>query len=451
MKKSTILALLFGALFFGQAQGQLLKDILDGARKAAQTANTINETANSISETVSTLKMTTAEFNKTVRVIKGNSNTGFSGKVTELKIKNGRANLGWEPIVLFDNQLFPSVIISMAHYRGELPGAQGDAIKSSGLGFVFGPTQANLSLRWEIECTEKKYFDKQSGTIVIPASGQNTCFMPPIPWNYTSLGKNLTSTPISMHFRLFDEKGNKVEQLQSVTMRSINDCLLEYKQIDMKFLLAAYVNEDHPEIDKILREGLNTGMVNSWHGYQGSVEDVHNQVATIWQVLHERGFQYSSITKNSGAGSENLFSQTVRSFDNALKTNQANCVDGTVVFASILKRIGITPLFVLVPGHCFLGYVTEFSKDGKVVDWAFLETTMLSSSKVKVVDPKSKKEYLLDLANAKNQKEKNFVSWQLFAGAREKGLLAYKEADQNGNAQLIVIDREKVQPIPVYE
>jgi hypothetical protein len=68
-----------------------------------------------------------------------------------------------------------------------------------------------------------------------------------------------------------------------------------------------------------------------------------------------------------------VFSQRVRPFEVSLNTSQANCVDGTVLFASILRAIKIEPILVGIPGHMFLGYY----KDSKKENYSFLETTML--------------------------------------------------------------------------
>ena len=52
---------------------------------------------------------------------------------------------------------------------------------------------------------------------------------------------------------------------------------------------------------------------------------------------------------------------------------QANCIDGTVLFASALENIGIEPLIVLIPGHAFVGW--KRWTDSNVC--GFLETTMI--------------------------------------------------------------------------
>ena len=56
---------------------------------------------------------------------------------------------------------------------------------------------------------------------------------------------------------------------------------------------------------------------------------------------------------------------------------QANCVDGSVLMASVLKKIEIKASLVLVPGHCYLAfYSSDPEKGGKLYG---LETTMIGS------------------------------------------------------------------------
>ena len=42
----------------------------------------------------------------------------------------------------------------------------------------------------------------------------------------------------------------------------------------------------------------------------------------------------------------------------ALESSQINCVDGSVLFASLLRSINIEPILVRTPGHMFVGYYT---------------------------------------------------------------------------------------------
>jgi hypothetical protein len=66
----------------------------------------------------------------------------------------------------------------------------------------------------------------------------------------------------------------------------------------------------------------------------------------------------------------------VRFIDESLAMTQANCADGSVLMASVLRKIDIAPVLVLVPGHMFLG----FALDEEGEEMAYLETTMLGDT-----------------------------------------------------------------------
>jgi hypothetical protein len=352
------------------------------------------------------------------------------------------ASLQWQPLVYFNNQLFPSSIIGLASYQNQYPDTLFNIIKKP-LGFLIEDSLYNDSLKWEIECVDKSYFDKISGYFKVIKSEKPTYFNVDIPWSYKALTNNLNPVPISIYFRLFDGEGNKSEKLVTATVASINDCILYYKKEDLQYLLSTYVQEDDPAIYKILRETLHDKMIDNFISYQPDSNEVDKQVAAIWRTLHERGLSYSNIT-TSGLSSKNeyknpVISQKVPTFHDALTTLQANALDGTIVFASILKRIGIDPILVLVPGHCFLGYHVN---DNSI---HYLETTMLSLNTIY-----EKGKLVNVLIAAKTPEEKNKAYMKLFHAARMAG---QDEFDKYGGQEK-VIDinywRKYILPIPIY-
>ena len=161
------------------------------------------------------------------------------------------------------------------------------------------------------------------------------------------------------------------QRVRTFSVRSINECLLGYVTNGTKFhdtgiFFAAYVNEENPMIDKLLREALDTRIVNRFLGYQGGTEVVDRQVYALWNVLQKRKFRYSSVS-NTSLSSNVVFSQRGRTFDDALESSQINCVDGSVLFASLLRAINIEPILVRTPGHMFVGYYTDEQLDSTMV------------------------------------------------------------------------------------
>jgi len=373
--------------------GQLPKVLKD----AGDALKTGTETMRSLNVFIDATKRTTAQFNKSVKVVKSNTPAQDipADQVTKPKYKKGEfTNFKWEPIAYFDGQIFPSMVISMANYNGDIDNAFMNSVKSSALGFRFLSDKSYIPVKWEIESSDKSYFDKVSGDFMSQQAGQEVYFMPNIPWNMSTLTKQISSSPINIIFRVFDEDGNKAEKSIPLFMRSINDCIYRYHEQKFDFLFTAFIQEQHPEIDKILKEALNTKLVSTISGYQGDDVNTILQVAAIWKVLHDRGFQYSSVTTTSTNSTNIIASQAVRTFDNSMKTNQANCVDGTVVFASLLRAINISTVMVLTHNHCFLGFYTSRKKN-KIL---YLETTMLANADIidQVKTPSKKNQAYVD-------------------------------------------------------
>ena len=52
-----------------------------------------------------------------------------------------------------------------------------------------------------------------------------------------------------------------------------------------------------------------------------------------------------------------------------------NCVDGSVLLASVLQRIGLRTFIVLVPGHAFVGFYADPDAQRAM----YLETTLLGA------------------------------------------------------------------------
>ena len=69
-------------------------------------------------------------------------------------------------------------------------------------------------------------------------------------------------------------------------------------------------------------------------------------------------------------------SQRVRLPRQTLASTNANCIDGTVLFASLLEAITLRPAIVLVPGHAFVAWQTNPADDES---WRYLETTLVGT------------------------------------------------------------------------
>lgn len=285
----------------------------------------------------------------------------------------------WEPLIEMDSQVFPSYLLSTAMQQpdeAEDPLYIGDADGFAGIS-VFNPgknTRIKLSIKIDRIAEPVEY------EATLPTPGATYEVFPEIIYKYDVLQQIKQPFPANVYFNL--TVGNSIEQKTKVIrVRSVNECLFGYYDrsgefIDISEQFAAYVNEDHIWIDQLLREALNTGFVDSFSGCQGGKKHVLAQVVAVWKMLEKRGFRYISIANTSWV-SNKVFSQYVRLFDDSVKTSQANCVDGSVLFASILEKIGINSFLVITTDHCFVGFYLDKENN----EPAYLETTMLGNAR----------------------------------------------------------------------
>jgi hypothetical protein len=277
-------------------------------------------------------------------------------------IASAAAEPTWEPFVEPYNQVFPSLEIATATMTVDAadidPTTLGDQQGLIGVELSGARTGAPFELVVRVAGLARD--SRLDGTI--PPSDDGVTLAPTLVWDYAALAAIRQSRPATIEFELKVDGQSLGTRVQRVRVRSVNDALYyideddDDQDLDFNWLFAAYVNEDHPAVDGILKEALDAGVVDSFSGYQD-------------------GIRYSSITRTANEH-ENVLSQHVRFIDESLAMTQANCVDGSVLFASVLRKIDIAPVLVLIPGHMLLGFALD--EQGNEV--AYLETTMLGDA-----------------------------------------------------------------------
>jgi len=210
---------------------------------------------------------------------------------------------------------------------------------------------------------------------------------PLVAWDFQKLTGLLEPTNETFKIGIQVDGQEMVTKIFQPRIRSINDSIYSYTDrygnvSSLLPLFSAFVNENDPIIDEILKEakelGLKAKLQNvAFTGYQWGQKATIQQVALLWFLFQSKHFVYSNITQESGISSK-VLAQHVRSLEDSYSATQANCVDGSVLFASILKKIGIKPYLVIKPGHCYLMFLSEEGKGP-----CFIETTMLGWYQVK--------------------------------------------------------------------
>jgi hypothetical protein len=179
---------------------------------------------------------------------------------------------------------------------------------------------------------------------------------------------------------------------------------------------------------KVLQEALATKIADAFDGYQANdPTDVLKQAFALWAAVQKHGIHYSSVTEVLPGGSPLINSQFVRFLDQSVTNTQANCVDGSVLFASLLRKVGINPFLVAVPGHMYIGFYLNNSGDENEREYVGLETTLIGAPEIEESDS-DWPDALADLADQLSSKTANSKAWESFAAAV---LTATDDLDKN--------------------
>lgn len=297
-----------------------------------------------------------------------------------------KANILWNPNLMFGESIYPSYAIANSVFQDNSV-KKNNKIKGDSKGQI-GISVDNLSLKpfnlkVKIVCDE--ILNPTEETLYVSSDAKSFYFYPKLDYKWDALRKNPQTKPVNIKITVWIDGKLLGTKLKIASLQSINNCPYTCISqtndlIDLNYMYAAYVSEDNELLNNVLlKEMLSQKVINKIYGYQsGDMQEVRKQVFAVWNMLQKRGISYSSLSSSKIQKNNELpivYHQFVRTFEDALESGQANCVDGTMVMASILYRMGIKPVIVITPSHCFLGYAL----DGNQASFEFLETTALGS------------------------------------------------------------------------
>jgi hypothetical protein len=294
----------------------------------------------------------------------------------------------WTPVVLMGGEIFPSYLIASATADPVLLPQPKTATRLGDPTGLLGVQLTNPEDQTKVRVSlgANSIMQTSALEVELPRKGESYLVCPKINYQYDALLRVKQVVPLALNVEVTIGGARPEQKSLTLRLNSINDCpflLWETpaQQTGMRFhwMFAAYVNENHPWSEEVRRKALNTGIIKAFSGYQAPPEGVLDQAFSIWHVFQSLGFKYSDITTTS---SENklVATQQVRFVDQSIRGPQANCADGSVLFASVLRQIGVEPFLVSIPGHMFVGFYTSERED---LDQAvFLETTMMGDAAV---------------------------------------------------------------------
>ena len=245
--------------------------------------------------------------------------------------------------------------------------------------------------------------------------------------------------------------GERTDISTKIVVHSVNDCMLRYKarleagEIDsnwnvfIKYMTAAYVNENNPWIDqRLTRHALDQGYVKAFEGYQKDQAGVQQELNAIFQTLTDLGFRYTNFPAASVAAvNPNLVQvQAIRLVSDSLESAQANRLEVSLIFASIMRKMAIDSVIILVPPHSLLGVYRAKGRDPRSL--IYLDPRLLGAgsfdaalaSGAKLVE-ENKGNLVLDVDSSKDVERSAAEANGFFAidvrHARDQGILPIPE------------------------
>ncbi|MDD5144037.1 hypothetical protein [Methanoregula sp.] len=255
-----------------------------------------------------------------------------------------------------------------------------------------------------VESEVPGFTEKAINTVEVPAYGNVTVGQTPMLRTGAIPAEVKTA---ALHYKVSLADGTRIdEQTYPVKVFPKDTMVWEVKdgdeEYDMAQYIAAWVTPHAAVIDPLMRKAAEYHPEKSIAGYQCGEScserewaDYSNaQVKAIFTALkNDYRITYINSPIAFGSGGDNP--QRVRLPKDAIAANSANCIDGTVLYASALESIGMNPHIIILPTHAFVCYDTKPDAEGITC----IETTMTGSATFEEAVAAAEEEYQEEITN----------------------------------------------------
>lgn len=289
----------------------------------------------------------------------------------------------WEIWLEMNDEIYPSWLLSTAGIKYDAANGEDELGESWGsVGIRICAPKDNCKV--DLTISSANILRPTKYQAVLKKAGNFYYITPRLDFDYNTLARVIQPFPENIKVSVSIDGKPAVEKLETVNVRAVNDCIFSFTDEDgnsteVSWTFAAYVNENHPAIHRIMSEAKDKDEnPMTFSAYQGGKKDVLAEIESIWDVLAGMGLRYSSITTSSLA-EKAVQGQFVRRVGEALAVKQANCVDGSVLMASILRRMGINVYLIVLPTHMFIAVKLVEDEDDvtSLKELTAIETTLL--------------------------------------------------------------------------
>ncbi len=119
--------------------------------------------------------------------------------------------------------------------------------------------------------------------------------------------------------------------------------------------ITSFITPNHPSINNLIVKSASklkelTGSSSMTAYYSGNINDVRQQVAAVFAAVHDLGIIYRSLP-----ASYETVGQRITMPDQVISSKIGNCIELTLLMATVLEAIGINCIIIFQKGHAYLG------------------------------------------------------------------------------------------------
>ena len=249
----------------------------------------------------------------------------------------------------FDGEVFPV----FANYSSMLPAQK----REWGLVNVTISNPTDAGIRQRIAVRVPGWSDQEIQMVELGAGEVRTFRFSPT--FHERLYRNREITGATAEIEISAPSGASIfETTAQLRLRSADDMYWgsQYKYAPF---IASWVTPHDLQVEKILSRAKEFAPLRRlpgyepWKGVTEQEKSTNIQAKAIYNAIKRSGLSY---VKSSTTFGRNLnVTQRVRMPKESLNHSSANCIDASVMFASLFENLGMDPVVVLVPGHAYVG------------------------------------------------------------------------------------------------
>ncbi|HEV8545193.1 MAG TPA: hypothetical protein VGQ64_02770 [Candidatus Limnocylindrales bacterium] len=228
------------------------------------------------------------------------------------------------------------------------------------------------------------YSARAVDTFDVPTTGSKGAQLPTLFPEHVQQVDELTRATVNVLVEALDGTGIELHRTEPVWLLARTSVPYAVKDpstggwADFTKYFGAFVTPNAPAVMAFLPTIAAKHPKGQLVGYQEGPADVRAQVEATFAALKGHGVQYVNSTTAFGPDDGEVI-QRVRlpAQTLALKGGTgANCIDGTVLFASLLEAMTLNAAIVTLPGHAIVAWETEKGAD----TWDYVDTVLIHNA-----------------------------------------------------------------------